>query len=49
MYETTSLRAVGDKGNDLSNYGNESSKLKARKKKQQKPHQIPCTLVICSN
>lgn len=49
MYKATSLRAVGDKGNDLSNYGNESSKLKARKKTTKKPHQKPCTLVICSS
>lgn len=43
MYEETSFKAVGDKGNEFSNYGNESSKLKARKHTHTHNHQKPCT------
>lgn len=46
MYEVTSLKGVVYKGTDLSNYGNESSKLK---QKQSKTKQKTCILVIyCS-
>lgn len=46
MYEVTSLRGVGDRGTDVSNYGNESLRLK---QKQSKTKQKTCILVIyCS-